>query len=132
MADSALVSDEKRDERGRFIIPPKSPGRPPSSRNALGEDFIRALAEDFKANGKQAVEKVRDENPAAYLKVIAQIVPKEVHHRVEDFAELSEDEIETRLIELLAAAGHAGRGGKAGAGARHEARAKRGPGPLPN
>lgn len=109
-----------------------NPGRPKGSRNKLGEDFVAALAEDFAANGKQAIETVRTEKPDAYLKVIAAVVPKEVHHRVEDYDDLSEAEIESRITALLASAGGAGGSRKTGRGASEEARAQGSPAQLPN
>ena len=53
-------------------------GRPKGVRNRLGEAFVRALHEDFEKHGVAAVEKVRDEKPDQYLKVIASLLPKEI------------------------------------------------------
>lgn len=94
-------------------------GRPKGSRHQLGEDFVAALAADFGKHGKTAIEAVRADKPDAYLKVIAQVIPKEIHHRVEDYADLSEDELEAILIDRLAAR-NAARGdqGNRGAGAK--------------
>ena len=47
-----------------------SPGRPKGSRNKLGEDLIVALTEDFAKHGKRAIETVRQDRPAAYLKLM--------------------------------------------------------------
>lgn len=76
--DGAIQSGEKRDEAGKFIVPPKSPGRPKGSRNKLGEAFLNALHDDFKDHGAEAIVKVREEKPDAYMKVIASILPKEI------------------------------------------------------
>lgn len=54
-------------------------GRPKGSRNKLGEQFIEALYENWRANGAEALEKVRIEDPAAYLKVIVSVLPKMLH-----------------------------------------------------
>lgn len=53
-------------------------GRPKGVRNKLGEAFVRALYEDFEKHGVAAVERVRDEKPGQYLKVIASLLPKEI------------------------------------------------------
>jgi hypothetical protein len=53
-------------------------GRPKGARSKLGEDFLKALHEDFAENGKQVIEKVRAEKPDVYLKVVASILPKEI------------------------------------------------------
>lgn len=53
-------------------------GRPSGSRHKLDECFVRALYEDFKDNGADAVRKCREEKPDVYLNVIAKVVPKQV------------------------------------------------------
>jgi hypothetical protein len=53
-------------------------GRPKGSRNRLGEDFLRALADDFAEHGSEAIEDVRINSPKDYLKVIASLLPKGV------------------------------------------------------
>lgn len=78
---------------------PGNPGRPKGSRNKLGEEFVAALQADFNEHGKAAIATVRAEKPDAYLKVIAQVVPKELLVRDMSLEDLSDDD----LIELLAA-----------------------------
>lgn len=106
-----------------------NPGRPKGSRNKLGEDFVHALAKDFEANGDAAIKEVRETKPDAYLKVIAQVIPKEIHHRVEEFDELSDDELSARF---LAAAASLGRGREAGRGIAATTGAKGSKASLPN
>ncbi len=53
-----------------------NPGRPKGSRSKLSEAFLKALSDDFEANGLKAVEKVRTEKPDAYLNVIGKLMPK--------------------------------------------------------
>lgn len=74
----ALNSDVKRDEHGRFIVPPKSPGRPKGARTKLGEAFFEALYDDFKEHGVAAIVKVRDEKPDQYIRTVAAVMPKEI------------------------------------------------------
>lgn len=52
-------------------------GRPKGSRNRLSENFLAALADDFDQHGIAAIKTVREEDPAKYLTVVAQLVPKE-------------------------------------------------------
>jgi hypothetical protein len=100
MAD-ALVSAEKRDERGKFIVPPISPGRPKGARNKLGEAFIEALHEDFNEHGVAAIVKVRTDKPDQYLKVIASLLPKELTLNFGDErGELTDDELIDRIRAL--------------------------------
>jgi hypothetical protein len=53
-------------------------GRKKGSRNALATDFLRAMAEDFAKNGAEAIRRVRDEKPDVYLKVCADLIPREL------------------------------------------------------
>ena len=56
-------------------------GRPRGSRNALSEEVICALLRDFRQHGQKAVARVRRTQPAAYLKILALLVPRE--HKVQ-------------------------------------------------
>lgn len=78
MGEPANISGEKRDEAGRFIVPPKSPGRPKGARSKLGEAFLEALHEDFQKHGVATIAEVRETKPDQYLKVVASILPKEL------------------------------------------------------
>ena len=49
-----------------------------STRRASNKDFLVALARDFQAHGEQVLARVRRESPAAYLKVCAMLVPREM------------------------------------------------------
>jgi hypothetical protein len=44
----------------------------------LNKDFLLALGTDFKRHGPQVIEKVRKTQPAAYLKICALLVPREM------------------------------------------------------
>lgn len=112
--DGALVSGEKRDEKGRFIVPPVSPGRPKGARNKLGEEFIQALYESFQEHGEETLERVRTEDPTQYVKVIASLLPKELNVKVSELDELSDDELFRRYAALTQALVDAGFGNRAG------------------
>ena len=53
-------------------------GRLRGSRNALSEEVICALLRDFRQHGQKAVARVRRTQPAAYLKILALLVPREM------------------------------------------------------
>ncbi len=53
-------------------------GRPKSARSRLSESFLKALADDFDANGVEAVIAAREKNPGEYLRVVAALQPKQV------------------------------------------------------
>lgn len=100
----AIPSEVKRDEAGRFVVPPVSPGRPKGSRNKLGEAFIEALKDDFQAHGKAAIVEVRETKPDQYLKVIASLMPKDVNLNItDDASEMTDDELADRIAKLTQA-----------------------------
>ena len=76
-------------------------GRPRGSRNALSEEVICALLRDFRQHGQKAVARVRQTQPAAYLKILALLIPRE--HKVEHsnlLKELSDEQLEA-MIEYI-------------------------------
>jgi hypothetical protein len=86
-------------------------GRLRGSRNKLSEEVICALLRDFRQHGQKAVARVRRTQPAAYLKILALLVPRE--HKVEHsnaIKNLSDQELEA-MIEYLKAALEAQAGG---------------------
>ena len=58
-------------------------GRPKGSRHALEADFIKALHDNFKANGLEASVSAGAEKADAYLNVIAKVLPKEIQGEVD-------------------------------------------------
>src|SRR5215471_2831638 len=87
-------------ERGRSGNPA---GGPVGSRHRqqLNGEFIAALLRDFRHGGPKAIERVRRTQPAAYLKILALLVPRE--HKVEHsnlLKELTDEELEA-MIEYI-------------------------------
>jgi|SRR6516164_2300359 len=87
-------------ERGRSGNPA---GGPVGSRHRqqLNGEFIAALLRDFRHGGAKAIERVRRTQPAAYLKILALLCPRE--HKVEQsnvIKSLSDQELEA-MIEYL-------------------------------
>ena len=71
------------------------------SRRAFSADFIRTLADDFRLHGRQAIEKVRKTQPAAYMKICALLVPREMKlEHSGGIKAMSTEQIE-RSIELI-------------------------------
>jgi hypothetical protein len=52
-------------------------GRPKGSRNKLSEDFIGELAAKFEEQGPAAIDRVIEENPAKFLQLVADLIPKD-------------------------------------------------------
>src|SRR5262249_31756070 len=84
-------------ERGRSGNPA---GGPVGSRHRqqLNGEFIAALLRDFRHGGPKAIERVRRTQPAAYLKILALLVPRE--HKVEHsnvIKSLSDEELDAMI-----------------------------------
>jgi hypothetical protein len=77
------MSTDNTEWKQRNLIPFKPgqsgnpPGRPKGSRNKLEEDFLSALAADFEQHGEAVIQKVRETKPEVYLRVIADLLPKD-------------------------------------------------------
>jgi hypothetical protein len=89
--------------RNSHLRPPWKPGqsgnprgRVVGNRKLLEEDFLKALVLDFRANGKEAIERCRMKDPVQYVRIIASLMPKSLNvQAVSDkrAAELTEDEL---------------------------------------
>ena len=58
-------------------------GRPKGARNRLGHPFLEALETDFNQFGPQAIALVREKKPEVYMRVVADLLPKEANINVE-------------------------------------------------
>src|SRR5262245_55966965 len=78
-------------------------GAPVGSRHRqqLNGEFIAALLRDFRQGGPKAIERVRRTQPAAYLKILALMMPRE--HKIEHrnpVKDMTDEELEA-AIEFL-------------------------------
>ncbi len=81
-------------------------GRPAGARAKLGEAFVAELLADFQKHGKEAIERVRQEKPDQYLKVIASLLPKDVNLSTAPSDEdLTDDELLARFGQLVSSVG---------------------------
>jgi hypothetical protein len=62
----------------------------------ISKAFLKALADTFDEAGRQAVRRVRDEDPETYASVFAQMFPKETAH-----CDIYSDEQMDRLCDAL-------------------------------
>ena len=74
-----------------------------ATRRSFNRDFLLALSEHFKREGPKVIAKVAKEQPAAYMKICALLVPRE--HKVEHSNPLKSltDEELAAMVELLKA-----------------------------
>lgn len=82
---------------------PNPKGRPKGSRNKLGEAFLEALHADFEEHGAATIARCRTEDPVAYVKVCASILPKDLNVNVNPVKELTDAELVERINSLAAA-----------------------------
>src|SRR5262245_25070913 len=75
-------------------------GRPVGSRNKLQGDFLKALAADFAERGAGLIRIARIEKPVEYLKVIASVLPKELHVETNALSDISDDELAGHIALL--------------------------------
>ena len=83
-------------------------GKPKGARNELSDSFVKTLARDFHAHGQAAIERLREENPAIYIKIIADMMPKLEESKVDVnvnqqqlIEHRSVQEVTSRIDELL-------------------------------
>ena len=74
-----------------------------ATRRSLNRDFLLALAADFKKHGAAAIAKVRKYQPAAYMKICALLVPRELQVEHSGGVKAMTDEQLERSLELLKA-----------------------------
>ena len=93
---------EGRNTCGRFLTGNKfgRAGRPLGSKVRLSDKFLTELGKDFNKHGAEVIQQVRKNSPEIYLRVIAQLVPKEMLTRLEVSAEV---EITRRREQILTA-----------------------------
>ena len=53
-------------------------GRPKGSRSKLGQDFLDGMYEAFQTHGATAIEAVATKEPATFIKVIKDLLPREI------------------------------------------------------
>ena len=74
-----------------------------ATRRSFNRDFLLALAADFKKHGAAAIEKVRKTQPAAYMKICALLVPREMKVEHSDAIKgLTDEQLEEAIAAIKA------------------------------
>jgi len=68
------------------------------SASELGEVFLSDLLANFEQHGAAAIVKARETDPAAYVRVIASLLPREI--KVDPIADLTDEELDARIRQL--------------------------------
>lgn len=90
-------------------------GRMAGQRERLTTHFVRALASDFEDHGVEAIARVRRDDPATYLRIIAAIVPKDLNVTASVFDGRSDADLADDLAAVRAAIAAAVADGGSGA-----------------
>lgn len=77
-----------------------SPGK---SSDKLLTTFLAAMAEDFEKYGAVVIQEIRDDNPVAYAKLCASILPKQVSVKVDPEDEMTDEQLLDRAQKLITA-----------------------------
>src|SRR5215472_17296915 len=72
-----------------------------TTRRSLNRDFLLALTADFKKHGAAAIAKVRKYQPAAYMKICAFLVPREMKLEYSGGVKAMTDEQLERSLEII-------------------------------
>jgi hypothetical protein len=72
-------------------------GKVKGHKDRLKNNFLKALADDFVANGKDAIVRMRTDDPSGYIRAIASLMPKEMdlNHNLSPLAELTDEQLQT-------------------------------------
>ena len=76
-----IVAPQRAKPRGRPFQKGQSgnpAGRPMHTRQKLSEAFITAIGQDFEEHGKKTIERMRRLKPDAYVRVVADLLPKNI------------------------------------------------------
>ncbi|MGE0235884.1 hypothetical protein [Methylocystis sp.] len=103
--DETLVSAKQRDAKGQLLPGhtlwrnhlPKTTRK--GSRNLFPKAFVKALRDDYELHGATAIENCRISDTAAYLRLIASLLPKEIPKRPEE--QMTDAELESELTRLM-------------------------------
>jgi hypothetical protein len=69
----------ERNKNGTFVAGHRGgPGRPVGSRNRLAESFLADLQREWARSGKKALERTATDDPVAFTKIVAGLMPREM------------------------------------------------------
>jgi hypothetical protein len=103
---SGNMANPNPSPKTRFTSDSPARGRQKGARDRLSAAFLTALANTFEelndkgdSKGLDALRKVRDEDPAAYARVVASLLPKEVEIK-RPLDELSDEDLAYLIATL--------------------------------
>lgn len=94
--------DEPRNEKGQFKVGHTGlGGRPKGSRAKLGEAFIADMYEAWQTAGPDVISKVIDTDPAAFLRSMVAILPKEVDVNINKYDSMTDEQLRSQFVAAL-------------------------------
>lgn len=92
-------------------------GRPKGARSKFSEVFLKTFLEDFEEHGITAIQEARTKDPAAYVRVAASLLPKELsinegESALERLLEQHSDDDLNKLIDGISEIGIAAKSSK--------------------
>src|SRR5215471_17140973 len=98
-----LSGRNERNPKGQYLpgVSGNPGGSPEATRRAFNKRFLLDLAEDWQQHGREVFKRVRRESPAAYLKVCALLVPREMKLEHSGGVTAMTDEQLERSLEII-------------------------------
>lgn len=90
-------------------------GRPHGSRNKLSEAFLKDMLAAWEKRGAEAIKTFVDERPHEFVKLVATILPKHFNLKVNEFDDLTDEQLRLQYNALVASVFAAGLAEPAGA-----------------
>lgn len=95
------IQHSDQDDKGRFVAGNKlSKGRPKGSRQALSIAFCADLEKAWQEQGISVINRVIAERPQDFLKIVANLMPKDINMRVQHLEDLTDDQLLRKLNAL--------------------------------
>jgi hypothetical protein len=79
MSETTVIAE--RDQASGRFLPGNSGngGRKPGARNKLGESFLEDLRDCWNERGAIALARCADEDPAAFCRIVASLLPRDIN-----------------------------------------------------
>jgi hypothetical protein len=103
----AHIENKSADMETAMTFKPGASGNPHGNRyrtrHLLNQEFMQALLLNFRHQGKKAIEKVARNQPAAYLKILALLVPREMQiEHTNRIKQMTDEQIEAAIEAIQA------------------------------
>lgn len=77
------------------------PGSKIGNRRKLGEAFLKDLHQLWTVRGSEVLVTCLEKDPVAFCRMVASLMPRDIHFHMETLDELPDDELDRRIDRLL-------------------------------